>query len=91
MATRFSCTSFIFGEPGNHIIAIGHRGLYRFPLITYGEVTHTDTGKIIYQELPFETPPNWLECLFKVEEKYEEVDHEGVEPPDLLRVKNVVT
>src|SRR5437588_5468187 len=31
----------IIGEPGNKIIAIGHRGLYRFRLIIYGEATHT--------------------------------------------------
>ena len=31
----------IIGEPGNHIIAIGHRGLYRFRLTIYGEPTHT--------------------------------------------------
>src|SRR5437588_2481732 len=31
----------IIGEPGNKIIAIGHRGLYRFRLTIYGEATHT--------------------------------------------------
>src|SRR5260370_38952364 len=31
----------IVGEPGNQMIAIGHRGLYRFRLTTYGEATHT--------------------------------------------------
>src|SRR5260370_36513137 len=31
----------IVGEPGNHMIAIGHRGLYRFRLTTYGESTPT--------------------------------------------------
>jgi len=31
----------IVGEPGNHLIAIGHRGLYRFRLTIYGEATHT--------------------------------------------------
>ena len=31
----------IIGEPGNRMIAIGHRGLYRFRLTTYGEATHT--------------------------------------------------
>ena len=31
----------IVGEPGNRMIAIGHRGLYRFRLTTYGEATHT--------------------------------------------------
>jgi len=31
----------IIGEPGNNMIAIGHRGLYRFRLIIFGEATHT--------------------------------------------------
>jgi acetylornithine deacetylase/succinyl-diaminopimelate desuccinylase-like protein len=31
----------IVGEPGNHMIAIGHRGLYRFRLTIYGEAAHT--------------------------------------------------
>lgn len=31
----------ILGEPGNQMVAIGHRGLYRFRLTTYGEATHT--------------------------------------------------
>src|SRR5215472_4646182 len=31
----------IVGEPGNQMLAIGHRGLYRFRLTTYGEATHT--------------------------------------------------
>ncbi len=31
----------IVGEPGNAMIAIGHRGLYRFRLTIQGEATHT--------------------------------------------------
>jgi succinyl-diaminopimelate desuccinylase len=31
----------IIGEPGNRIIAIGHRGIYRFRLQIKGEATHT--------------------------------------------------
>jgi succinyl-diaminopimelate desuccinylase len=31
----------IIGEPGNNILAIGHRGLYRFRLRIKGEATHT--------------------------------------------------
>ena len=31
----------IIGEPGNHKIAIGHRGIYRFRLQIQGEATHT--------------------------------------------------
>jgi len=31
----------IIGEPGNNMIALGHRGLYRFRLIIFGEATHT--------------------------------------------------
>ena len=31
----------IIGEPGNHKIAIGHRGIYRFRLQIKGEATHT--------------------------------------------------
>jgi succinyl-diaminopimelate desuccinylase len=31
----------IIGEPGNTMIAIGHRGLYRFRLTIQGEATHT--------------------------------------------------
>jgi acetylornithine deacetylase/succinyl-diaminopimelate desuccinylase-like protein len=38
---RLPANAAIIGEPGNHIIAIGHRGLYRFRLTIYGEPTHT--------------------------------------------------
>ncbi len=31
----------LVGEPGNHLIAIGHRGIYRFRLQIKGEATHT--------------------------------------------------
>jgi succinyl-diaminopimelate desuccinylase len=31
----------IIGEPGNHKIALGHRGIYRFRLQLQGEATHT--------------------------------------------------
>jgi succinyl-diaminopimelate desuccinylase len=31
----------IIGEPGNHLIALGHRGIYRFRLQIKGEATHT--------------------------------------------------
>ena len=31
----------IIGEPGNHMIALGHRGIYRFRLQIKGEATHT--------------------------------------------------
>src|SRR6266487_639233 len=31
----------IIGEPGNNILAIGHRGLYRFRIRIMGEATHT--------------------------------------------------
>ena len=31
----------LIGEPGNHKIAIGHRGLYRFRVQIKGEATHT--------------------------------------------------
>ena len=31
----------IIGEPGNHKIALGHRGIYRFRLQIQGEATHT--------------------------------------------------
>ena len=33
----------IVGEPGNRKIAIGHRGLYRFRVRTFGESVHTGT------------------------------------------------
>jgi len=36
-------TSAIIGEPGCSKIAIGHRGLYRFKIITLGESVHTGT------------------------------------------------
>jgi succinyl-diaminopimelate desuccinylase len=31
----------LIGEPGNHMIALGHRGIYRFRLQIKGEATHT--------------------------------------------------
>jgi acetylornithine deacetylase/succinyl-diaminopimelate desuccinylase family protein len=31
----------MIGEPGNRMIAIGHRGIYRFRIQTRGEATHT--------------------------------------------------
>ncbi len=31
----------IIGEPGNHMIALGHRGIYRFRLQIKGEAAHT--------------------------------------------------
>ncbi len=36
----------IIGEPGNAMIAIGHRGLYRFRLTITGEATHTGRNAI---------------------------------------------
>src|SRR6266851_2488078 len=35
-----SADAVIVGEPGNDKIAVGHRGLYRFRLLTQGEATH---------------------------------------------------
>jgi acetylornithine deacetylase/succinyl-diaminopimelate desuccinylase family protein len=35
----------IIGEPGSKKIAIGHRGVYRFKIITYGEAASTGTSE----------------------------------------------
>lgn len=34
----------LIGEPGTEYVRIGHRGLYRFRLIVYGESVHTGVG-----------------------------------------------